>query len=105
MIMEKPSRFVLVIALAIAAVTWRTVVVTHAQDSSDHNRAHNSGTGVGGTASSGTGVRTGQSPLSQPIPPATSTINPQQNFQQAPQRPQNFRGPAMTYPSQHPFGT
>jgi len=58
-------------------------------------------TGMGGTATSGTGVRTGQGPLSQPIPPATSTTNPQQN----PQRPQNTQGPAQTNPPQQPFGS
>ena len=48
----------------------------------------NTGSGMGGTATTGTGVRTGQGPLSKPIPPATSTTNPQQN----PQRPQNTPG-------------
>jgi hypothetical protein len=61
----------------------------------------NTGTGMGGTATSGTGVRTGKGPLSQPIPPATSTTNPQQN----PQRPQNTPGPAQTNPPQEPFGS
>jgi hypothetical protein len=65
----------------------------------------NTGTGMGGTATSGTGVRTGKGPLSQPIPPATSTTNPQQNPQQNPQRPQNTPGPAQTNPPQEPFGS
>jgi len=64
-----------------------------------------SNSGVGGTATSGTGVRTGQGPLSQPIPPATSSVNPRQNFQQTPQRPLNVQGPAQTNPPQQPFGT
>ena len=60
-----------------------------------------SSTDIGGTATSGTGVRTGQGPLSQPIPPATSTTNPQQNSQ----RPQNTQGPVQTNPPQQPFGS
>src|SRR5665647_2607265 len=56
-------------------------------------RAPASGTGMGGTATTGTGVKTGKGPLSQPIAPATSTTNPQQ---QNPQRPQNMQGPAQT---------
>jgi hypothetical protein len=56
---------------------------------------------VGGTATTGTGVRTGRGPLSYPVPPASSTLNPPYN----PQRPQNFRGPASTYPSPYPFGS
>jgi hypothetical protein len=67
--------------------------------------AYAQGTGKGGTATSGTGVSTGQGPLSQPIPPATSTTNPHQNSQQNPQRPQNTLGPAQTNPSQQPFGS
>jgi hypothetical protein len=58
-------------------------------------------TGAGGTATTGTAVRTGHSPLSQSVPPAVSTLNPPQSSQ----RPQNFRGPAQTYPSNNPFGT
>jgi hypothetical protein len=81
-----------------------------AQGTKDTNGAANSqksntGTGMGGTATSGTGVRTGKGPLSQPIPPATSTTNPQQNPQQNPQRPQNTPGPAQTNPPQEPFGS
>lgn len=56
---------------------------------------------VGGTATSGTGVKTGKGPLSQPIPPATSTTNPQQN----PNLPSNVRGPALTNPPSQPFGS
>jgi hypothetical protein len=65
----------------------------------------NTGTGMGGTATSGTGVRTGKGSLSQPIPPAVSTTNPQQNPQQNLQRPQNMQGPAQTNPPQEPFGS
>lgn len=64
-------------------------------------------TGVGGTASSGTGVRTGQGPLSQPVPPASSSIsNSQQNQNQQGtiQRPQGSLGPVQTVPPQKPFG-
>lgn len=56
---------------------------------------------VGGSATSGTAVRTGRGPLSYPVPPAVSTLNPPQS----PQRPQGFRGPAMTSPPAHPFGS
>jgi hypothetical protein len=78
----------------------------HAQGTGDTGGAttsqnSNTGTGVGGTATSGTGVKTGQGPLSKPIPPATSTTNPQQNSQ----RPQNTQGPAQTNPPQQPFGS
>ena len=61
----------------------------------------------GGSYGTGsTGVRTGQGPLSQPIPPATSLANPNQNYysSQTPNRPQNNWGPAVTNPSQNPFG-
>src|SRR5664280_627102 len=78
----------------------------HAQGTGDTGGAATSqktdtGTGRGGTATSGTGVSTGQGPLSQPIPPATSTTNPQHD----PQRPQNTQGPAQTNPPQQPFGS
>jgi hypothetical protein len=78
----------------------------HAQGAGDTGGAatsqkSNTGAGMGGTATSGTGVRTGKGSLSQPIPPATSTTNPQQN----PQRPQNTQSPAQTNPSQQPFGS
>jgi hypothetical protein len=52
-----------------------------------------------------TSVKTGRGPLSQPLPPAVSTTNPGQNLQQSPQRPAYSPGPAMTNPSQQPFGT
>lgn len=74
-------------------------------DGAATNQKSNTGTGMGGSATSGTGVRTGQGPLSKPIPPATSTTNPQQNLQQSPQRPQNTPGPAQTNPPQEPFGS
>ena len=54
-----------------------------------------------GPAASGTGVRTGQGPLTKPIPPAVSTMNPPHN----PQLPQNMRGPVHTNPPQEPFGS
>jgi hypothetical protein len=59
----------------------------------------------GGNPNTGTGVATGRGPLSQPVPPAVSTTNPRQNLQQGPQRPQNSGGPALTNPSQQPFGS
>ena len=54
---------------------------------------------------SGAPVTTGVGPLSQPIPPAASTANPRQNFQQGAQRPQNYGGPVQTNPPQQPFGS
>lgn len=68
-------------------------------------QAQKSGGGVGGTATTGTGVRTGQGPLAQPVPPATSLTNTQQNNSLNSQRPINSQGPAQTNPSQTPFGT
>lgn len=65
------------------------------------SKKSDTGTGMGGSATSGTGARTGHGPLSQPIPPATSTLNPQQD----PNRPQSRRGPAQTNPSPQPFGS
>ena len=64
-----------------------------------------SGSEKGGSAATGTGVKTGHGPLSQPIPPAVSTTNPRQNLEQNPQRPQNMQGPAQTNPPQEPFGS
>jgi hypothetical protein len=63
------------------------------------------GSNPSGLDAGGAGVRTGQGPLSQPIPPATSTINPQQNSQGNLLRPQNMPGPAQTNPPQQPFGS
>jgi hypothetical protein len=63
--------------------------------------AYANGYKTGGTATTGTAVRTGHGPLYYPVPPAVSTLNPPYS----PQRPQNFRGPASTYPSPPPFGT
>ena len=70
--------------------------------------AHAQGTNdniVGGTATTRGGVKTGKGPLTQPIPPAVSTTNPNQNLQQVPLRPQNIPGPALTNPSPQPFGS
>lgn len=62
-------------------------------------------TGIGGTASSGTGVRTGTGALSQPVAPAASLLNNnQQNLQGSSQRPLNSSSPVQTFPSQQPFG-
>ncbi len=59
----------------------------------------------------GGGIPTGRGPLSQPIPPAASTINPYQNRQyyypgpaNPPERYWSYPGATPTYPSQHPFG-
>jgi hypothetical protein len=56
---------------------------------------------AGGTATTGTGVKTGKGPLTQPIPPAVSTSNPPHN----PQLPQNMQGPVHTNPPKEPFGS
>lgn len=93
----KPSSFLFASLLTLGLFSG-----AHAQD----GQTMNSGPKMGGTASSGTGVKTGQGPLSQPVPPAASSIyNSQQNLQGNPQRPQGARGPVQTYPSQQPFGT
>jgi hypothetical protein len=63
------------------------------------------GTGAGGAGTGGTAVKTGKGPLSEPIAPATSTTNPQQNSQGNLLRPQNMPGPALTNPPQNPFGS
>jgi hypothetical protein len=63
--------------------------------------AANPDNSAGGTATTGTGVRTGHGPLSQPIPPATNLTNPQQGSQ----RPGYTWGPAQTNPPEHPFGS
>ena len=90
--------------LAATLLTLGIIGISHAQyigypENAETNTTPNSN--VGGTASSGTGVRTGHGPILQPIPPATSTLNPQQN----PNRPQGAPGPALTYPSPQPFGS
>ena len=66
------------------------------------NTPRRSPTAVAPTSS---GVRTGQGPLSQPLPPAVSTTNPQQNSPGGILRPQNMQGPVQTNPSQNPFGS
>ena len=63
------------------------------------------GTAVRKPKASGTGVPTGQGPLSQPVPPAVSTTNPQQNSSGRILHPQNMPGPAQTNPPQEPFGS
>ena len=87
------------------ALLFGSVAGAHAQGTADS--ISNRGTGMernvtsGETATTGTAVKTGRGPLSQPIPPAVSTVNPQQN----PQRPSIIWGPALTNPPEHPFGT
>ena len=85
-------------AKALVIVSFVILCMTGAQAQSTDNKNKN---GMGGSASTGTGVKTGKGPLSQPIPPAVSTMNPQPS----PQRPQNMQGPTQTNPSQQPFGT
>ena len=61
----------------------------------------NNNSGIGGTAASGTGVKTGKGPLTQPVPPAVNLSGPRQD----PQRPANVQGPAQTNPPKQPFGS
>jgi hypothetical protein len=90
--------------IGLAVIGW--VPAAHAQT----NRYGNSGgyvTSPGGTYSTGggTGVRTGQGPLSQPIPPATSLSNPRQNYYNGQMYGgRYYGGPAQTNPPQNPFG-
>lgn len=65
------------------------------------SRKLHTGTGAGGTAASGSGVRTGKGPLSKSVPPAVSTTNPQQD----PRRPLNSQGAVPTNPPTEPFGS
>lgn len=88
------------------ALIFGSVAGVHAQGTADSITNRDIPTGqngtMGGTAATGnTGVRTGRGPLSESVPPAVSTINPQQN----PQRPLNTWGPALTNPPQQPFGS
>jgi hypothetical protein len=95
--------------MAHARICWLLAIVlmlgavasSHAQGAAVTSDGDNPSAGMGGNATSGTGTRTGHGPLSQPVPPATSTIIPQQN----PQRPQNTWGPVQTNPPQQPFGS
>ena len=95
------TSYLLATLLVLGSSTGTLAQGTKDTDGAANSQKSNTGTGMGGTATSGTGVRTGKGPLSQPIPPATSTTNPQQN----PQRPQNTPGPAQTNPPQEPFGS
>lgn len=85
------------------ALIFEIVAGVRAQGTADSaaNRGIGQNGTMGGTATTATGVRTGQGPLSQPIPPAVSTVNPQQN----PQRPLGTWGPVQTNPPQQPFGS
>jgi hypothetical protein len=89
--------------LLAALLAFGAIVDARAQSGTPSGQ--NTRTGLGGTATSGTAVRTGRGPLSQTIPPASSTLNLQQNSQQNSQRPLNAPGPVHTNPSQQPFGT
>ncbi len=94
-------RYLLPIALGLA---WFSSA--QAQNTRDNSQAPSQQSlyprsDMGGTATTGTGIRTGQGPLTKPIPPAVSTTNPQQN----PQYPINRQGPVQTNPPQEPFGS
>lgn len=80
--------------------------IANAQGTNQYGGSGGYVTGQGGSYGAGTGARTGQGPLSQPVPPATSLTNPRQNYYypQSPNRPQNYGGPAVTNPPQYPFG-
>lgn len=58
-----------------------------------------------GYVGTGSPTVTGRGPLSQPIPPAVSSINRGQNVQQGPYGSQYYSGPALTNPPQYPFGS
>ena len=78
--------------------------VAYAQVTNPYSNAH---TNMGGSASSGTGVPTGRGPLSQPSPPAVSSLNNlnnQQNLQGNNQRAQGQTGPVQTPAQLQPFG-
>jgi hypothetical protein len=84
------------VLLAFISLAYAGIVCAQTQSTDKRND-----NGVGGTASTGTGVKTGKGPLSHPIPPAVSTTNPQPT----PQRPQNMQGPTQTNPPEQPFGS
>jgi hypothetical protein len=89
-----------------AGLVLTTIIFAAVADPSFAQSQSGMSTGVGGTATTGTAVRTGRGALSQPVGPAASTVNPQQNYNQGgPSRPANVPGPASTYPSQQPFGS
>lgn len=85
-----------------------SIPAANAQGTNQYGGSSGYVTGPGGSygAAPGTGARTGQGPLSQPVPPATSLTNPRQNYYypQTSNRPQNYWGPAVTNPPQYPFG-
>lgn len=89
-------RYLLAAMIALGSIASANAQSTGIRVATDQK----SSTDMGGSATSGTGVKTGKGPLNQPIAPAASTMNPQQN----PQRPQNMQGPASTNPPEHPFG-
>ena len=104
--MAKPMRrYLLVIAIALLGMTGAIAGTTGAYAQSGCNdrggQTSCQNNSVGGDATTGTGVKTGHGPLTQPVPPAVSTTNPQQN----PQRPQNTQGPVQTNPPAKPFGS
>lgn len=82
-------------AAAVLVLMLAGATGTRAQGINDSiNAGHR--TGVGGTATTGTGVPTGHSPLSQPVPPAANSNN---------YRYGAGRVPTATSPSRDPFGT
>jgi hypothetical protein len=95
-----PSTILLATLLA-----FGVIVDAYAQSGAASGQNTGIGTGLGGTAITGTAVRTGRGPLSQSIPPASSILNSQQNSRQNFQRPLNTPGPVHTNPPQQPFGS
>lgn len=87
------------VGLVAAFLVAGAATVSYAQGTGGGGQDPRTGmqTGAGGSATSGTGVRTGTGALSQPVPPATSTLPPQQGIVAPQQR--------LTYPSPQPFGT
>jgi hypothetical protein len=100
----KAMTFVKFLWLLAGLTVIGSLSAAHAQgyrDSGGYVTAPGGTYGTGG----GTGVRTGQGPLSQPVPPATSLSNPQQNYYNG--RTHGgpyYGGPAQTNPPQNPFG-
>ena len=90
--MRNPAFFVA------AAFLLVSMAIAQAQGT---EQTRDAGNGVGGTASTGTGVKTGHGPNMQPGP-AVGTMNPPYNSN----RPMNRQGgPTLTHPPKHPFGT
>jgi hypothetical protein len=91
--------------LVVSLVVLASITSAHAQGTNQYGRTGGY-TQPGGYYYYGPGapVVTGRGPLTQPIPPAVSSINRGQNVQQGPYGSQNYWGPALTNPPQYPFG-